>query len=123
MPKKTKKEDGDAEARELLAVEEAQKLIDAEAAVKEAPTGCRIPASSFSTKPTRSPGEKGRGGGPDVSREGVQRDLSLIVKERCPDEVRDGKKLDHVLFFAPARFMFPPPILSELQGWSDPRRT
>ena len=119
MPKKTKKRKmGIAEARELLAVEEAQKLIDTEAAVKEALERLQNSGIVFLDEIDKIAGEKGRGGGPDVSREGVQRDLLPIVEGTTVLTKYGMVKTDHVLFIASGAFHVSKPsdLIPELQG-------
>jgi len=119
MPKKTKKRKMPiAEARELLAFEEAQKLIDAEAAVKEALERLQNSGIVFLDEIDKIAGEKGRGGGPDVSREGVQRDLLPIVEGTTVLTKYGMVKTDHVLFIASGAFHVSKPsdLIPELQG-------
>ena len=70
--------------------EEADKLIDMDDVTRDALEPRReARASSSSTRSTRSPAREGGGGGPDVSREGVQRDLLPIVEgSTVHDQVR-----------------------------------
>jgi ATP-dependent HslUV protease ATP-binding subunit HslU len=119
MPKKTKKRKMPiAEARELLAVEEAQKLIDAEAAVKEALDRLQNSGIVFLDEIDKIAGERGHGGGPDVSREGVQRDLLPIVEGTTVLTKYGMVKTDHVLFIASGAFHVAKPsdLIPELQG-------
>ena len=76
------------------------------------------PASSSSTRSTRSPGARAGGHGPDVSREGVQRDLLPIVEGSTVTTKYGPVKTDHVLFIAAGAFHVSKPkdLIPELQG-------
>ena len=81
---------------------------------------CGAPAktgSSSSTRSTRSPA-RGRRGGPDVSREGVQRDILPIVEGSTVNTKHGPIKTDHVLFIAAGAFHISKPsdMIPELQG-------
>ena len=75
-------------------------------------------ASSSSTRSTRSPASAGSRGGPDVSREGVQRDLLPIVEGSNVQTKYGMVKTDHVLFVAAGAFHVSKPsdLIPELQG-------
>ena len=74
-------------------------------------------ASSSSTRSTRSPGREG-GHGPDVSREGVQRDILPIVEGTTVNTRYGMVRTDHILFIAAGAFHVSKPsdLIPELQG-------
>jgi len=105
------------EARALLHEEEADKLLDMDAVVKEALDRAQNDGILFIDEIDKIVGAGG-GDGPDVSREGVQRDL-LSVVEGCAVYTRYGHvRTDHVLFLAAGAFHFhkPSELIPELQG-------
>ena len=121
MPKKRKKRRLTiAEARKLLEQEEVQKLIDMDAVVKEALRKVEESGIVFIDEidkiaaPTTGAGGKG----PDVSREGVQRDLLPIVEGSNVTTKYGAVKTDHVLFIASGAFHVarPSDLIPELQG-------
>jgi ATP-dependent HslUV protease ATP-binding subunit HslU len=121
MPKKKKKRRLTiAEARKLLEQEEVQKLIDMDAVVKEALRKVEESGIVFIDEidkiaaPTTGAGGKG----PDVSREGVQRDLLPIVEGSAVATKYGVVKTDHVLFIASGAFHVarPSDLIPELQG-------
>ncbi|WP_236848282.1 ATP-dependent protease ATPase subunit HslU [Chlorobaculum limnaeum] len=121
MPKKKKKRRLTiAEARKLLEQEEVQKLIDMDAVVKEALRKVEESGIVFIDEidkiaaPTTGAGGKG----PDVSREGVQRDLLPIVEGSAVSTKYGVVKTDHVLFIASGAFHVarPSDLIPELQG-------
>ncbi len=119
MPKKYKKRKMSvSEAKEVLAQEEAQKLIDHEAAVREAIERVENSGIIFIDEIDKVAGEKSKGGGPDVSREGVQRDLLPIVEGSTVQTKYGMVKTDHVLFIASGAFHASKPsdLIPELQG-------
>ncbi len=119
LPKKTKKRKMTiAEARELLTQEEAQKLIDTESLVKEALRRVEISGIIFIDEIDKIAGTKGQAGGPDVSREGVQRDLLPIVEGTTVMTKYGIVKTDHILFIASGAFHVSKPsdLIPELQG-------
>ena len=119
MPKKYKKRKMTvAEAKDVLAQEEAQKLIDHEAAVREAIERVQDTGIVFIDEIDKVAGEKGKGGGPDVSREGVQRDLLPIVEGSTIQTKYGMVKTDHILFIASGAFHISKPsdLIPELQG-------
>ncbi len=106
-----------AEAREVLADEEADKLLDQDAIVREAVERAQHDGIIFIDEIDKIVGA-GNTDGPDVSREGVQRDL-LPVVEGCAVYSRYGHvRTDHVLFIAAGAFHFhkPSELIPELQG-------
>jgi ATP-dependent HslUV protease ATP-binding subunit HslU len=118
FPKKTKKRKVKvAEALEILAQEEAQRLVDMDKVVKQAITKVEETGIIFLDEIDKITGREG-GHGPDVSREGVQRDLLPIV-EGCTVTTKYGVvKTDHVLFIASGAFHTSKPsdLVPELQG-------
>ncbi len=121
LPKKRKKRRVTvAEARKLLEQEEVQKLIDMDAVVKEAVSKVEESGIVFIDEidkiaaPTTGGGQKG----PDVSREGVQRDLLPIVEGSTVATKHGMVKTDHVLFIASGAFHVSKPsdLIPELQG-------
>jgi ATP-dependent HslUV protease ATP-binding subunit HslU len=119
MPKRTKKRKMSvAEARLLLTQEEAQKLIDSDAVVKEAIDRVQHSGIVFIDEIDKIAGEKNKAGGPDVSREGVQRDLLPVVEGTTVLTKYGMVKTDHILFIASGAFHVSKPsdLIPELQG-------
>ena len=81
-------------------------------------TGWRTPGSSSSTRSTRSRGPRDTPADPDVSREGVQRDLLPIVEGSNVMTKYGMVKTDHILFIASGAFHVAKPsdLIPELQG-------
>jgi ATP-dependent HslUV protease ATP-binding subunit HslU len=105
-----------AQAREMLVDEEAQRLIDAEAVRERAISRVEQSGIVFIDELDKIAGREARG--PDVSREGVQRDL-LPVIEGTSVQTRHGTvRTDHVLFIAAGAFHVarPSDLIPELQG-------
>ena len=118
MPKKKKKRKTSIrEAKELIAQEEAQKLIDMDAVQKEAITRVQDSGIVFIDEIDKIAGG-GKGHGPDVSREGVQRDLLPIVEGSGVNTKYGVVKTDHILFIASGAFHVSKPsdLIPELQG-------
>jgi ATP-dependent HslUV protease ATP-binding subunit HslU len=106
-----------AEARAALESEEADKLLDQDAIQREALERAENDGIIFIDEIDKIVGA-GSTDGPDVSREGVQRDL-LSVVEGCAVYTRYGSiRTDHVLFLAAGAFHFhkPSELIPELQG-------
>jgi ATP-dependent HslUV protease ATP-binding subunit HslU len=119
MPKKVKRRKVTiAEARVLLANEEAQKLIDEDAAIREALLRVENSGIVFLDEIDKIAGSKGQHVGPDVSREGVQRDLLPVVEGSNVMTKYGMVKTDHVLFIASGAFHMSKPsdLIPELQG-------
>ncbi|MGE5806825.1 MAG: ATP-dependent protease ATPase subunit HslU [Ignavibacteria bacterium] len=119
MPKKKKKRKTSiAEARTLIAQEEAQKLIDMEAVQKEAIVRVQDSGIVFVDEIDKVANSGGKGHGPDVSREGVQRDLLPIVEGSNVNTKYGVVKTDHILFIASGAFHVAKPsdLIPELQG-------
>lgn len=118
MPKKKKKRKTTIkEARQFIAQEEAQKLIDMEAVQKEAIERVENSGIIFIDEIDKVAGG-GKGQGPDVSREGVQRDLLPIVEGSNVNTKYGVVKTDHILFIASGAFHVSKPsdLIPELQG-------
>ena len=106
------------EARDLLAKEEAAKLLDQEEIQREAIQRAEENGIIFLDEIDKIAGREGKGGGPDVSREGVQRDL-LPVVEGCSVTTKHGVvRTDKVLFIAAGAFHVSKvgDLIPELQG-------
>lgn len=121
LPKKRKKRRVTiAEARKLLEQEEVQKLVDMDAVVKEAVQKVEESGIVFIDEIDKiaAPTTGGGGKGPDVSREGVQRDLLPIVEGSNVATKHGMVKTDHVLFIASGAFHVAKPsdLIPELQG-------
>ncbi len=118
LPKKTKKRKMSiAEARVHLQQEEAQKLIDMDAAVREAIHRVENSGIVFLDEIDKIAGAS-KGNGPDVSREGVQRDLLPIVEGSTVATKYGMVRTDHILFIASGAFHVSKPsdLIPELQG-------
>ncbi len=121
MPKNPKKRKVTVgEARKILLEEEALKLIDMDEVKEEALRKAEDAGIIFIDeidKIVSGSGKKG-GGGPDVSREGVQRDLLPIVEGSTVNTKYGVIKTDHVLFVAAGAFHISKPsdLIPELQG-------
>jgi ATP-dependent HslUV protease ATP-binding subunit HslU len=118
MPTKTKRRRVRvAEARRLLAQEEAQKLVDMEEVVAQAVRRVENSGIIFLDELDKVAGREG-GHGPDVSREGVQRDLLPIVEGSAVTTKYGIVRTDHVLFIAAGAFHVAKPsdLIPELQG-------
>lgn len=118
MPKKKKKRKTSvAEARQIIAQEEAQKLIDMEAVQREAIERVENSGIVVIDEIDKVAGG-GKSQGPDVSREGVQRDLLPIVEGTNVNTKYGVVRTDHVLFIASGAFHVSKPsdLIPELQG-------
>jgi len=105
------------EAREIIFQEESQRLIDMDKVVEQAVRNTEQNGIIFLDELDKVAGTD-EGYGPDVSREGVQRDLLPIV-EGCTVTTKYGMvKTDHILFIAAGAFNASKPsdLLPELQG-------
>jgi ATP-dependent HslUV protease ATP-binding subunit HslU len=119
MPKKKKKRKTTiSEARRIIAQEEAEKLIDTEAAQREAVRRVQESGIVFIDEIDKVAGSSGKGSGPDVSREGVQRDMLPIVEGSTVNTKYGPVKTDHILFIASGAFHVAKPsdLIPELQG-------
>src|SRR5438093_6102730 len=106
-----------SEARRVLVQEEAQKLIDPEEAVSQAIRRVENSGIVFLDELDKVAGREG-GHGPDVSREGVQRDLLPIVEGSTVTTKYGTVRTDHILFIAAGAFHVSKPsdLIPELQG-------
>jgi ATP-dependent HslUV protease ATP-binding subunit HslU len=105
------------EARRLLVQEEAQKLVDMEEVVAQAIRRVENSGIVFLDELDKVAGREG-GHGPDVSREGVQRDLLPIVEGSAVTTKYGIVRTDHILFIAAGAFHVAKPsdLIPELQG-------
>ncbi len=106
------------EARRILVDEELKKLVDMDDVVNESLDRVENHGIIFIDEIDKIAGERGTGAGPDVSREGVQRDLLPIV-EGSTIQTRYGYvRSDHILFIAAGAFHVSKPsdMIPELQG-------
>lgn len=119
MPKRKKKRSVKVvDARRILMDEELDKLIDLDEVTSDALERVERLGIIFLDEIDKIAGERGHAGGPDVSREGVQRDLLPIV-EGSNVQTRYGMvKTDHILFIAAGAFHVSKPsdLIPELQG-------
>lgn len=118
IPKKKKKRKTSIrEARKILVQEEAEKLIDMEAVQREAIKRAQESGIVFIDEIDKIAGAKSQQG-PDVSREGVQRDLLPIVEGSTVNTKYGPVKTDHILFIASGAFHVAKPsdLIPELQG-------
>jgi ATP-dependent HslUV protease ATP-binding subunit HslU len=107
------------EALALLTTEEAQKLVDGDAARDEAVARVEQAGIVFIDEIDKVAARNGAGGsGPDVSREGVQRDMLPIVEGSTVTTKHGPVKTDHILFIASGAFHVSKPsdLIPELQG-------
>jgi ATP-dependent HslUV protease ATP-binding subunit HslU len=118
MPKKTKRRRLKVgEAMDLLAQEEANRLIDMETVTKEAVARVEHAGIVFIDEIDKIAGREGVHG-PDVSREGVQRDLLPIVEGSTVSTKYGMVRTDHILFIASGAFHVAKPsdLIPEFQG-------
>ena len=118
MPKKTKKRKVTVEqARKILAQQEAEKLVDFDDVKQEAITLAENHGIIFLDEIDKIAG-KGSSHGPDVSREGVQRDILPIVEGSVVKTKYGNIRTDHILFIAAGAFHVAKPtdLIPELQG-------
>lgn len=118
IPKKSKRKKVKVpDAMEVLIQEEAQKLVDMDKVVKKAVEGVEQTGIVFIDEIDKICGRE-TSSGPDVSREGVQRDLLPII-EGCTVNTKHGLvKTDHILFVGAGAFHVSKPsdLIPELQG-------
>jgi ATP-dependent HslUV protease ATP-binding subunit HslU len=118
LPKKTKKRKLTVkEARKVLTQEEAQKLIDMDDVTQESIRRAEQSGIIFIDEIDKI-ASSSRGNGPDVSREGVQRDILPIVEGSTVMTKYGPVKTDYVLFIAAGAFHVAKPsdLIPELQG-------
>ena len=106
-----------SEAREILSQEEAQKLIDMDKVTREAVERVQQAGIVFIDEIDKVAAKTNKGG-PDVSREGVQRDLLPIVEGSNVMTKYGMVRTDHILFIASGAFHIAKPsdLIPELQG-------
>jgi ATP-dependent HslUV protease ATP-binding subunit HslU len=106
------------EAREIILAEETQKLIDMDKVVKEAVEKVENSAIIFVDEIDKIASAGKTAGGPDVSREGVQRDILPIVEGTTVMTRYGAVNTDHILFIAAGAFTVAKPsdLIPELQG-------
>ena len=118
MPKKKKiRKVSVIEARKILKAEETSKLIDMDKAVSEAIYKAEEDGILFIDEIDKVAG-RSQSGSPDVSREGVQRDILPIVEGSTVNTKYGPVKTDHVLFIAAGAFHVAKvsDLIPELQG-------
>jgi ATP-dependent HslUV protease ATP-binding subunit HslU len=119
LPKRTKKRLVKvSEARRILLEQELEKLIDKDDLVTDALDRVEKMGIIFLDEIDKIAGVRGESHGPDVSREGVQRDLLPIVEGSNVQTKYGMVKTDHVLFIAAGAFHVSKPsdLIPELQG-------
>jgi ATP-dependent HslUV protease ATP-binding subunit HslU len=119
LPKRKKKRTVKvSEARRILFEQELEKLIDLEDVTADALDRVEKLGIIFLDEIDKIAGERSQLGGPDVSREGVQRDLLPIVEGSNVQTKYGMVKTDHVLFIAAGAFHVSKPsdLIPELQG-------
>lgn len=119
IPKRTKRRKMTvAEARKVLTQEEADKLIDSDAVTADAIWRAEQQGIIFIDEFDKIAGNSEGSRGPDVSREGVQRDILPIVEGSTIQTKHGPVKTDHVLFIAAGAFHVSKPsdLIPELQG-------
>ncbi len=106
------------EARRILIDEELKKLVDMDDVVNEALDRVENHGVIFIDEIDKITGQRGQTAGPDVSREGVQRDLLPIVEGSTVQTRYGYVRTDHVLFIAAGAFHIAKPsdLIPELQG-------
>jgi len=105
------------EAMKTMAAEEAQNLVDMDRVIQDAIAKVEQSGIIFLDEIDKIAGN-GKGHGPDVSREGVQRDLLPIVEGSTVNTKYGPVKTDHILFIASGAFhtIKPSDLIPELQG-------
>ncbi len=106
------------EARELLIAEEAEKLVDQQNVAREAIDRVEQSGIVFLDEIDKIAGRQQASHGPDVSREGVQRDLLPIVEGTTVNTKYGMVRTDHILFIAAGAFHVAKPadLIPEMQG-------
>ncbi len=105
------------EAREILRQDEESRLVDQDLVAREAVERAESAGIVFLDEVDKIAGRE-RGTGPDVSREGVQRDLLPIVEGTTVSTKYGPVRTDHILFIAAGAFHVSKPtdLIPELQG-------
>ncbi len=106
------------EALRVLTQEEAARLVDMDKVQKEAVNRIEQAGIVFVDELDKVAGRESGGAGPDVSREGVQRDLLPIIEGSTVNTKHGPVKTDHILFIAAGAFHVAKPsdLIPELQG-------
>jgi ATP-dependent HslUV protease ATP-binding subunit HslU len=106
------------DAREILVQEEAEKLVDQQNVAREAIDRVEQSGMVFLDEIDKIAGRQNASHGPDISREGVQRDLLPIVEGTTVNTKYGMVKTDHILFIAAGAFHVSKPsdLIPELQG-------
>ncbi len=106
------------EARRVLVDEELKKMVDMDDVVNEALDRVENHGMIFIDEIDKIAGERGPSSGPDISREGVQRDLLPIVEGSTVQTRYGYVRTDHILFIAAGAFHVAKPsdLIPELQG-------
>ena len=118
LPKRKKKRTVTlAEARRILVQDELDRLVDMDEVINEALIRAEEMGIIFLDEIDKIAGERG-GAGPDVSREGVQRDILPVVEGSTVQTKYGLVRTDHVLFIAAGAFHVSKPsdLIPELQG-------
>ncbi|MCL2601552.1 MAG: ATP-dependent protease ATPase subunit HslU [Treponema sp.] len=115
---KKKKKVSVKRAREIIIAEESEKLIDRDRVSDEARQRVEETGIVFIDEIDKIAVKGDRGGGPDVSREGVQRDILPIVEGATVNTKWGPVNTDHILFIAAGAFNLAKPsdLIPELQG-------
>ena len=119
MPKQSKRRRISIEdARKILQQEEVSKLIDMEEVTREAVTRVEQSGIVFLDEIDKVASRRSHSQGPDISREGVQRDLLPIVEGSTVNTKYGPVQTDHILFIAAGAFHLSKPsdMIPELQG-------
>lgn len=119
MPKKMKKKRVTVrEAKKILTEEAADEMVDMEVVKDRAIHYAEERGIIFIDEIDKIAGRTGASGGPDVSREGVQRDILPIVEGATVKTKYGQVKTDHILFMAAGAFHVSKPsdLIPELQG-------
>ena len=119
MPKRKKRRKTKiAEAKTILQQEEVSKLIDMDEVSREAVTRVEQTGIVFLDEIDKVASRRGATQGPDVSREGVQRDLLPIVEGSTINTKYGPVRTEHILFIAAGAFHLAKPsdLIPELQG-------
>ena len=106
------------DARRVLVDEELKKLVDMDDVVNESLDRVENHGIIFVDEIDKIAGERGPSAGPDISREGVQRDLLPIVEGSTVQTRYGYVRTDHILFIAAGAFHVSKPsdLIPELQG-------
>jgi ATP-dependent HslUV protease ATP-binding subunit HslU len=119
LPKRTKRRRVSVgEARRILVQDELDKLVNMDEVINEALDRVEEMGIIFLDEIDKIAGERSAAGGPDVSREGVQRDLLPVVEGSTVQTKYGMVRTDHMLFIAAGAFHVSKPsdLIPELQG-------